>query len=825
MAHFQLSAQLVGHEKEVRAVLALSDQLLVTGSRDETLKVWSYSEERKEWQLENSFHLHNGFVSCLAALPSHCGSLVLSGGGDGIIRATDITRGSQVGKGEGHSNTVCDIQLGDEGNQFISSSWDCTSIVWKVEQTMDAAFSNHHQQNNNNNKKNDSECLVMTPLITLRGHQSAVWSAVMLSGHSYLTASADKTIKVWNDRGECLQTICAHRDVVRYLSKIPETQKLVSISNDGCAICYKSSTSDGESDQRHWEIEHRLFLSNHFLYCLTYLPFIDGFAAGGEDGSVVIFSFQQGTVIETISHPKTVWAVATLPHRQDLVTGCMDNICRIFTRDESRVADEATLQAFQASVGNKKLSSSMVQGVDWDKLPLYEQVIDTPGTREGELKVVKKGNEAQVLIWSQQKWSKFGDVVDNPNNETSSGQSGYLDGEYYDYIFDVDIGDDQPKRRLGYRRGENPLAAAQRFLLKEQLPLEYIDQVADFIDRNTDYRQYNKNMEGDPLTGSSRYIPMENNEKKNVSSDPFSENRYRPTSDDYTSTGNIPSSGKQQRHFPTSEFIYFAYSDQYANMRRKLSEFNHQVNEDMRLSNEEWNWLEKLIAQLEKANSISSCIFSENELKTMEKLLDWPTENIIPVLDIFRLMILSPSASSHFFLQKEKFGLDKLQKHILSSSKASIGVVIMACRAICNMFSSRLVALLACDQWESIIALFSFSVCISHPKSIEAYCALLHNYGIQLSKAEFLSTTSQWIKFALEWLQLLRDHKIEDFTSIYAVWTALGTVFVTYPRFLQEAMEQYSLLDIMEKYVPTSPKIKECIQQLENLIAAPLETQ
>jgi phospholipase A-2-activating protein len=124
-----------------------------------------------------------------------------------------------------------------------------------------------------------------------------------------------------------------------------------------------------------------------------------------------------------------VWAVATLPHRQDLVTGCMDNICRIFTRDESRVADEATLQAFQASVGNKKLSSSMVQGVDWDKLPLYEQVIDTPGTREGELKVVKKGNEAQVLIWSQQKWSKFGDVVDNPNNETSSGQSGYLDLE------------------------------------------------------------------------------------------------------------------------------------------------------------------------------------------------------------------------------------------------------------------------------------------------------------------------------------------------------------------------------------------------------------
>jgi WD40 repeat protein len=123
----------------------------------------------------------------------------------------------------------------------------------------------------------------------------------------------------------------------------------------------------GESDQRHWEIEHRLFLSNHFLYCLTYLPLLELFATGGEDGSVIIFSFEQG-IIQTISHPKTVWAVTTLPYKTDLVTGCMDAICRIFTRDESRMADNTIVQAFHANAGTKKVSNNGTE------LPKYKQV-------------------------------------------------------------------------------------------------------------------------------------------------------------------------------------------------------------------------------------------------------------------------------------------------------------------------------------------------------------------------------------------------------------------------------------------------------------------
>lgn len=231
--------------------------------------------------------------------------------------------------------------------------------------------------------------------------------------------------------------------------------------------------------------------------------------------------------------------------------------------------------------------------------------------------------------------------------------------------------------------------------------MEYIDQVADFIDRNTDYRQSWMDMGGDPFTGKSRYIPSEDNRKKNNSSASV----HRPTKNE-----NIQSSSNP--HFPSNEFIYFGFSDQFSNMRKKLNEFNHQVDERMRMSDEEWILVsDKVIGRLEQESPVSNCIFSEEELNTMEKLLDWPTENIIPVLDIckyiidrkkrllifqVRLMILSPSASSHFFLKKDNLGLEKVRKH-LSSPNATIGVVILACRVICNMFSSRLVALLACE--------------------------------------------------------------------------------------------------------------------------------
>ena len=94
-------------------------------------------------------------------------------------------------------------------------------------------------------------------------------------------------------------------------------------------------------------------------------------------------------------------------------------------------------------------------------------------------------------------WQKIGEVVD----AVGSGRKQLYEGKEYDYVFDVDIQDGVPPLKLPYNANgmfhhlhkgrigihistENPFTAAQRFLEKNDLPLTYIDQVAQFIEKN-----------------------------------------------------------------------------------------------------------------------------------------------------------------------------------------------------------------------------------------------------------------------------------------------------------------------------------------------------
>jgi hypothetical protein len=97
-------------------------------------------------------------------------------------------------------------------------------------------------------------------------------------------------------------------------------------------------------------------------------------------------------------------------------------------------------------------------------------------------------------------WQKVGDVVD----AVGQGRTQSYEGKEYDYVFDVDIAEGAPPLKLPYNvtgklvtplladpqqdvdsRKENPYSAAQRFLERNDLPMSYLDQVVQFIEKNT----------------------------------------------------------------------------------------------------------------------------------------------------------------------------------------------------------------------------------------------------------------------------------------------------------------------------------------------------
>lgn len=55
----------------------------------------------------------------------------------------------------------------------------------------------------------------------------------------------------------------------------------------------------------------------------------------------------------------------------------------------------------------------------------------------------------------------------------------------YDYVFSVDIEDGKPPLKLPYNDGEDPWHSAQNFIHKHNISQHYLEQVANFIIKNS----------------------------------------------------------------------------------------------------------------------------------------------------------------------------------------------------------------------------------------------------------------------------------------------------------------------------------------------------
>lgn len=109
-------------------------------------------------------------------------------------------------------------------------------------------------------------------------------------------------------------------------------------------------------------------------------------------------------------------------------------------------------------------------------------------------------------------------------------------GQEWDYVFDVDLGGGAPMLKLPYNANENSFAAAQRFLYANELPLSYIDQIADFIEQNAGGVKVGGSGYLDPFTGASSYrsqpMPTQGaSSNAGFAGDPFTGERLRTRRD------------------------------------------------------------------------------------------------------------------------------------------------------------------------------------------------------------------------------------------------------------------------------------------------------
>ncbi|KAJ6531209.1 WD40-repeat-containing domain protein [Mycena capillaripes] len=673
---YKLSATLAAHTSDVRALSTPADDLILSASRDSTAIVWRRDSAAASFTSESVFHASTRYVNAVTYLPPSADApkgYAVTGDQDGVINVYSLepTKDDPDYTLLGHTANVCGLRTTPAGN-IISCSWDYTARVWK---NFNSAYE-------------------------LKGHENSVWDVLAINEDEFITGSADKTIKLWQQH-KVMHTFVGHNAVIRSLALIPDI---------GFASC-------ADNEIRVWSLQGDLVytLTGHtsFIYRLAVLPSGD-LVSSSEDRSVRVW--KDGECAQVLVHPAiSVWTVSTLPNG-DIVSGSSDKMIRIFSASEERWAPAEDIKAYEDVIAQQSMSSHDVEQVKVETM----EALTRPGKKVGQTLLVLNGDVTEVHHWDGSVWEKVGERAEGP----SSGEKTktFFEGKEYDYVWNVAIEDGEPALKLPYNVSDDPAAAAQRFLERNNLPLTHVPTIVDYIYQNTPGQNLGGaggNQYVDPYTGASRYQSSTASAPTAPASsymDPYTgASRYTgapaPTAaapsssymDPYTgasrySGASQPAPAKPAGVLPMLQPVLLKEGN-LVQMRAKLHQYNddlqHEIStsslafypEEDRSIDEAFAYVQKCAAGKRPTNPLGS-VHVDSVIQVLER---WPAGLRLPVLDLARLIVaFCPEAVKAAGLKERLFeclfkAVDWTTPWVKSATKPAEMNVMLLFRALANV--------------------------------------------------------------------------------------------------------------------------------------------
>ncbi|CEO59831.1 Putative Nuclear distribution protein PAC1 [Penicillium brasilianum] len=289
--------------------------LLASCSSDLTIKLWDPADEYKNIR---TLPGHDHSVSAVRFIPSGAagspmsGNLLVSASRDMTLRIWDVTTGYCVKTLQGHSAWVRDVAPSPDGRFLFSAGDDQVPRLWDISSgEPKATFLGHEHV---------IECVAfapttsypyLAPLAGLKKPPPASSSAEFVA-----TGARDKTIRLWDARGNLIKTLVGHDNWVRALVFHPGGKYLLSVADDKTIRCWDLT--------QECKCVRTINAHDHFVSSIRWAPPLikDSNGAAGANGSA-----DSATANGAKDDPN---AASKMSIRCVLATGSVDLKVRVF---------------------------------------------------------------------------------------------------------------------------------------------------------------------------------------------------------------------------------------------------------------------------------------------------------------------------------------------------------------------------------------------------------------------------------------------------------------------------------------------------------------